>query len=382
MVAEEPEHREVLVVGCGPGGATAARRLAQEGVDVLAIERRAIVGNPTQCGECVPNWGEVIEAFPNLGENEWLIDAFDFPDRVRLHRLDWMRLFTPSMKKAYGLELDAFSAHRPQLDGYIAEQAERAGAEVRTNTALRKVLNQPKLGREVYITTNGRYTADHVIDASGALAHVARLRRGDDPAQRPGDQIPTVYAQVTGDIPDSFDIFLGNVAPKGYAWIIPKGDTANVGLGVRAGRLGQTMLKDHLIKFCEKLDFEVLSYGGGWIPMAGPVSKMVDGNVLAIGDAAGLVMPSNGGGIAQAMISGKFAAESIISNRDYGTPLEEYQKRVMHVFRKPLKYSLRSKKLLYTFFRNDFMTETLMRTVGPFGALRRAVECKPPLWIL
>ena len=52
----------------------------------------------------------------------------------------------------------------------------------------------------------------------------------------PADQVPTAYAQVRGNVPETFDVFLGSVAPKGYAWIIPKGpDTANVGLGVRAG---------------------------------------------------------------------------------------------------------------------------------------------------
>ena len=50
---EDIEHREVLIVGAGPAGSVAAQRLAEEGVDVLTIERREIVGNPAQCGECI-----------------------------------------------------------------------------------------------------------------------------------------------------------------------------------------------------------------------------------------------------------------------------------------------------------------------------------------
>ena len=111
-----------------------------------------------------------------------------------------------------------------------------------------------------------------------------------------------MYAQVRGNVPEMFDVFLGSVAPNGYAWIIPKGpDTANVGLGVRAGKL-DGRLKDHLRTFCDNLDLEILEVGGGWIPMGGPVKRMVDGNAMAVGDAAGLVMPSNGGGISQAII--------------------------------------------------------------------------------
>ena len=378
---ENIEHREVLVVGAGPAGTIAAQRLAEEEIDVLAIERREIVGNPAQCGECIPNWGEVITTFRGVEDDPWLRSAFEFPDRIKLHRLDWMRVFSPSMK-CWGFELDAFSAHRPQFDGMLAERALGAGAEIRVGTALRKIQKQPKLNREVYITDNGYYTADYVIDASGSLAQVGRLRRGKDPKVRPADQVPTVYAQVEGDLPETFDVFLGTIAPNGYAWVIPKGDTANVGLGVRAGTLGDTMLKQHLEEFCDKLDFEILSFGGGWIPMGGPVKRMVDGNVLATGDAAGLVMPSNGGGISQAMISAKFAADAIIGHRNHGQPLEKYEKLVRQSMGRALRNSLRSKRLGYTFLKGDFMTEAIMRVLGPIGGLKRAMECRRPLWII
>ncbi len=377
---DDVEHREVLIIGAGPAGSVAAQRLAEEGVDVLSIERREIVGNPAQCGECIPNWGEVIAAFDNVEKDPWLRSSFDFPDRVRLARLDWMRVFSPSMK-CWGFELDAFSAHRPQFDGMLAERATSAGAEIRVGTALRKVQKQPKLGRELYLTTNGTYTADYIIDASGSLAQVARLRRGKDATFRPSDQIPTIYAQVEGDLPDTFDVFLGAVAPGGYAWIIPKGETANVGLGVAAGKLGEVMLKQYLGEFCQKMDFEVLSWGGGWIPMGGPVKRMVDGNVLAVGDAAGLVMPSNGGGISQAMISAKFAADAILAHRADGVGLEIYEKMVRRSMGKALRISLRSKRLGNAFLGGDLRTEAMMRILGPIGGLKRAMECKRPLWL-
>ena len=60
------------------------------------LERRSIVGNPAQCGECIPNWGEVIGTFHHLEDHEWLKTYFDFPERLRLHRLDNMRVFLPS----------------------------------------------------------------------------------------------------------------------------------------------------------------------------------------------------------------------------------------------------------------------------------------------
>ena len=59
----------MLVVGAGPGGSTVANRLAEEGLDVLVIERRQTIGNPAQCGECLPGWGEMSEAFPSIKLN-------------------------------------------------------------------------------------------------------------------------------------------------------------------------------------------------------------------------------------------------------------------------------------------------------------------------
>jgi len=372
----EPEHRQVLVVGAGPGGSTVANRLAEEGLDVLVIERRQTIGNPAQCGECLPAWGEMSDAFPSIKQDSWLEDYWQFPDHILGQYLEWMRVFSPSMKE-YGFSLDCYGAHRLQLDGYLAEQAVSQGAEFRTGVELRKVQHQTKLNREVYRTNAGSFTADYVIDASGALAHVARLR---GKGERPSVQLPTIYGQVTGHDSDSFDIFMGSVAPRGYAWIIPKGEIANVGIGVHYDNL-DVPLKQRLDTFCEGLGLTIHSYGGGWIPLGGKVKSAVDGNVLSVGDAAGLVMPSNGGGVGQAIISGKFAAESIISNLENDVPLTDYNKVLSKTMAKPLKNSLRSKNLFWAICRNDFTTELAMRVLGTNG-LRRAVDCRRPLIIL
>lgn len=381
MVVKTVEHRQVIVVGAGPAGSACAQRLAESGLDVLMLERRTVVGNPAQCGECIPHWGEVVGTFKHLDDHAWLKQYFDFPKRLQLHRLDNMRVFLPS-GKSYDFELDAFAGHRLQFDGYLADKAVQAGAELRVNTALKRIQHQSKAGRDVLVTTNGRFSCDFLIDASGSLAHIARLRHGQDPAVRPDDQVPTMYAQVRGKVPETFDVFLGSVAPSGYAWIIPKGpDTANVGLGVRAGKL-EGNIKEHLKRFCDDLGLEILSYGGGWIPMGGPVKRMVDGTTLAVGDAAGLVMPSNGGGISQAIISGCFAAEAIVAHLESGAPLANYETRVRASMGKALKNSLRTKNMGYAFFRNDTITEVLLRILGPIGGIKRAMECDRPVWIL
>ncbi len=380
MAVTEPEHRQVIVVGAGPAGSAAAQRLAEEGLDVLVLERRSIVGNPAQCGECIPNWGEVVGTFKHLDDHDWLKTYFEFPERLKLHRLDNMRVFLPS-GKSYHFGLDAFAGHRLQFDGYLADKAVRAGAEIRVSTSLKRIQRQRKANRELLVTNEGRFTCDYLIDASGSLAHVGRLKHGQDPAFRPEDQVPTVYAQVKGDVPETFDVFLGSVAPSGYAWIIPKGPGfANVGLGVRAGKL-KGDLKGHLERFCADLNLEIVSFGGGWIPMGGPVKQMVDGTTLAVGDAAGLVMPSNGGGISQAIISGCFAAEAIVDHITNKTPLSSYEDKVRASMGPALKNSLRSKNMGYAFMRGDVLTELILRCLGPIGGIKRAMECEKPLWL-
>ena len=377
---KEIKHRQVIVIGAGPAGAACAQRLAEDGVDVLMIERRSIIGNPAQCGECIPNWGEVVGTFSNLEEHKWLYDYFQFPERLKLHNLDNMRVFLPS-GKAFHFELDAFAGHRLHFDGYLCDKALHAGADVQMDEALTRIQHQSKLDRDVLVTTKGRYTFDYLIDASGSLAHVGRLRHGDDVRYRPEDQVPTMYAQVQGEVPETFDVFLGSVAPSGYAWIIPKGpNTANVGLGVRAGYL-KGNLKEHLKEFCDELGFEILSWGGGWIPMGGPVKTMVDGTTLAVGDAAGLVMPSNGGGISQAIISGCFAAEAILDHLNHGAPLDAYEVRLRASLGRALKNSLRTKNMGYAFFKGDLITEGILRILGPIGGIKRAMECDKPVWL-
>ena len=86
-MAKEVEHRQVIIVGAGPGGSSAAKRLAENGLDCLVLERREIIGNPAQCGECIPNWGEVVSTFDGLEDDEWLKELFDFPDHLRAQLL-------------------------------------------------------------------------------------------------------------------------------------------------------------------------------------------------------------------------------------------------------------------------------------------------------
>ena len=102
---------------------------------------------------------------------------------------------------------------------------------------------------------------------------------------------------------------------------------------------------------------------------------------LAVGDAAGLVMPSNGGGISQAIISGCFAAESILDHLHHQTPLTTYEAKVRASMGPALKNSPRSKNMGYA-HGGDVLTELILRILGPIGGIKRAMECERPLWLI
>ena len=135
--------------------------------------------------------------------------------------------------------------------------------------------------------------------------------------------------------------------------------------------LSKGSIKEHLQTFCEDLGFEILSIGGGWIPMGGPIKAMVDKNVIAVGDAAGLVMPSNGGGISQAMISGCFAAEAYLDPQVEWDSTRSIPRANYIVFWPSSKEFIALKDMEYLMFQNDFITEVLLRILGPIGGIKR-----------
>ena len=80
----------------------------------------------------------MIGTFRGIDNHEWLKKSFDFPDYLKNHHLDNMRVFLPSGKH-YSFKLDAFGGHRLQFDSYLADLAVEAGAKIKTGEALTKI---------------------------------------------------------------------------------------------------------------------------------------------------------------------------------------------------------------------------------------------------
>ncbi len=297
---------DVLVVGLGPGGGAAAKHAAAGGAGVLAIDRKQRIGEPVQCAEFIP--------MP--------LGRYAQDDGVLLQQIQGMRSFLPSGAVQQS-DFPGLMVDRAQFDRALAERAREAGAEIATATrivaldvrAQLATLERPDRGRvevryQILIAADGPHSP---------VAHLARL-----PA------LPIVHTrQYTVNLSQPYadtDIWLSDEFPGGYAWLFPKGCLANLGVG--ADRRFESDLKAPLDRLHSELvarglvGGEVLYRTGGAIPVGGMRPNLVFGNVLFVGDAAGLTHPITGGGIAAAVASGesagRHAAQFVRSGRSSG----------------------------------------------------------------
>ena len=112
--------------------------------------------------------------------------------------------------------------------------------------------------------------------------------------------------------------------------------------------------------------------------MGGPVKQMVDGTTLAVGDAAGLVMPSNGGGIIKPSSLAVLRQRPSLSTWPTTHRSPHMKTGFVHQWGQPLKNSLRSKNLGYAFMRGDVLTELILRCLGPIGVSSEPWNARSP----
>jgi len=186
------------------------------------------------------------------------------------------------------------------------------------------------------------------------------------------DYFVEVILDPTGD--PITDLYFGSLAPGGYAWVIPKDGCANVGLGAWQhfdGNLGALFRK-----FLAKHGWPEARGTGGHVPVVGPVDRTVKPPVLLVGDAAGHVMATNGGGINVSMIAGRIAGNTAADHVLDGTPLDAYERRWRDSVGGPLAQGARIKKIADRFFGSDPLLEAAMLLMGR-KRMRRAIQCQP-----
>ena len=342
---------DVLVVGSGPAGSTAARFAAASGASVMMLERRPEVGVPVRCGEFMPGLDEIKDMFPTLVDAESL---FDIPSSLRCRDTHGIKLVDPKGKTTL-LDFEGYTTDRDRFDQYLAKLAVDEGADLVTNCLFKGIEDGKAL------TNQGTIEYGTIIGADGPGSKVAQslgLKRNRNP-------YPAVTAQAKGDFEPYLYMFFGDIAPGAYSWIIPKDGRANVGVGF-SPKFASGHLSEFFDKFSEKNGFDIQGkLEGKYVPSEGPIDRTVVGNGMVVGDAAGQVISVNGGGIPLALIAGRICGTVAGQNHTSGTPLTDYETQWRSVMEKPLKTAAFNKKLADTFgFRSEGSTAFCMKMLG------------------
>ena len=353
---------DAIVIGGGPAGSTAARYAAQGGASVLVIDGRDPIGSPLQCGELVPSNDEMRRLCPDVPDIE---DLLRTPEHVISLRTNEMRLVPPS-GKPLRYSFEGLVLNRVAHDEELVELARSRGVEYLVGTRVAEINSST-----VILADGSQYNAQVIIGAGG---HNDPLRKSHWDVD--SLNIPVKFVLVDGIFDDALELHFGSVAPGGYAWVFPKQGGANIGLGIQRNLAKGRSLNLYSEEFFSRYQGEVIFSGAGSLPMSGTIPKFVKGNHLLVGDAAGMVLPSNGAGITIAMIGGRIAGQVVAEHLRDDTPLEEYETRWNKQMGKVMRNSKFAFKLGTLMFRSPDWLLNLMfnRLTKPF--IWRAVTCR------
>src|SRR2546427_4772961 len=218
-----PTRYDVIVVGAGPAGGTAARYAARRGLKVLLVDKRKEIGVPVQCGEYVAQNDEVRAIFPTVPDLE---DLMEVPYRVREVDTPVIRIWSPAGRR-YDIPFRGFTVRRDKMDQGIAAQAAAEGAEVATETTVLRVH-----GHEVE-TNHGVLHANVIIGSDGPRSTVAK-----SVGLEWAVSAPAVSATAEGDFGSAAGMFFGDPAPGGGGRVLPQKGCADVGPGAVGGFRG------------------------------------------------------------------------------------------------------------------------------------------------
>lgn len=374
---------DVIIIGAGPAGSSTARVIARRGYRTLLVERKSRVGIPVLCGEFLPTVEELRDILPHSSRIDRICNI---SNSVVLNRCNHIVLVSPSGDE-FDIPMRAIVIDRAAFDQHLAEQALKAGAILLTGTKLKDRVskNQVRL-----ISGSGTRIVECavLVGADGPLSTVARCVPGLSQQETNDLSISIQYTiEATGFDSDRVFMFFGNIAPGGYAWIIPRGHTeANVGLGLRPSyATPRRSLRNYLHSFIHHYLIEKLGIRNirikrrisGFIPVNGPVQSTVTATALLVGDAASHVMPTNGGGIPTALIGGNIAGKAIVDYLKSGSKLSNYEEMWRREFGNELITGASLLSVASIPMLSDAVTEWAMRCFGR-RMLNDVIRCRVP----
>ncbi|MBJ23173.1 MAG: hypothetical protein CMB64_00745 [Euryarchaeota archaeon] len=360
---------DIIVIGGGPAGSTAARYASKENLSVLVIDGKKEIGEPLQCGELIPTVEELKRLCPDVPKME---DLFQTPENAISLRTSKLKLVPPS-GKGITFPFEGLMLNRPEHDKELVKLAKSKGVTYLTESYISKVE-----GQKIYTRKGEIFSAKIIIGCGGTNDPIRR-----DYWTEKSLNIPVKFMLIDGEYDNTtVELHFGSCAPGGYAWVFPKKNGANIGLGIQKKYSKGKSLKKYAEKFYSKFEGEVIFEGSGSLPMSGSVKSFTHDNKLISGDAAGMVLPSNGAGISTSMIGARIAGQVAAEHLLNGVELNEYNKRWDLQMGKIMRNSKRSLKMGNLLFRSpDFLVNLAFNRVTK-KLIWRAVTCRARFGIL
>lgn len=352
---------DVIVVGAGPAGATAARVAARHGATVLLLEEHTQIGRPIQCTGLLSLRG-------------WRLARV--PSSIIVREIRGVRVHSPdgSVYELGGDRVRAYVIDRDRFDQSLVERAAKAGVTVQTGTRA-VALGPYENGERTLLTqtpTGARQSlkASVVIGADGAhslLAQHAGLPRPKKILL--GLQALLEYQSQRSDF---VEVFFGRRwAANFFAWSVPAAaGTARV--GVATDQIYQAKLCFERLRREYHGSGKILAYQSGMIPI-GPAARTVADGFLVVGDAAGQAKPTSGGGIYTGMLCGKIAGEvaarCALAGRTEARCLREYERRWRAKLERELALGLKAHQIL-----TQLTDDQIANALKLLPALRKLIE--------
>lgn len=342
------EEVEFLVVGCGPAGGTAAREAARAGVETLVLEKDSVVGAKRVCA---------------AGLRPGFCETFDLPRSLVHCDTPRLALFDTNLREYEVFFGPGHTSTREELDGTIAQLAAEEGASVRTSALFKSLRRE---GERLFVEyadlrTGARRTvsARNVFLAQGSTA---KLEDGEFAYDRWQDGlVTTLQYRVYLERPAAaiayqtleMHYFPTQDGRMTVAWMFPKRDHLAIGLGVM-GKMPGAQLRLELDRFTQRVRERLypgiahtVKTEGHLLYGSEPRPAIAAGGAMVGGTAAGLVDATNGEGIFEAAMSGRFAAQSVAGGRRGGGPAHaRYERAVKSRFYRRLTHRARLMRYL------------------------------------
>ncbi len=327
---------DVIVIGAGPAGAVTARIVSSAGFRILLLEKNETCRSP-----CAGYVGNTINLEP-------------LDDAIIQSGITKMRVYFPDMT-FHDFQMNGFVVDRNLFDMELVKRSQGSGTQVRWNSPVTDIISGEVKFR------NEKASGRIIVGADGVFSKTASFMGMDKQRFATCAQYHLKGIQPLSQTCEIF--FNAEYAPGGYVWIYPTGkDSAKVGVGVTGSNP-----RKYLDKFIDcsgvsgRLNGKKTECITGALPIGGLREKLVSGNILLVGDSAGMADPITGAGIHNAILAGEVAGKTIIQalEKDDIELLSNYETRIRRLLGKPLGRALEKRIKMDACSNNELLQEHL-----------------------